>query len=35
MVYGVIDIFMDSYDEAIQFGRQYTTVYVLREKQYE
>ncbi len=27
-VYGVIDIFMDSYDEAIQFGRQYTTVYV-------
>ena len=27
-LYGVIDIFMDSYDEAIQFGRQYTTVYV-------
>ena len=27
-VYGVIDIFMDSYDEAVNFGRRYTTVYV-------
>ena len=27
-LHGVIDIFMDSYDEAVNFGRQYTTVYV-------
>ena len=27
-VHGVIDIFMDSYHEAVNFGRQYTTVYV-------
>ena len=27
-VYGVIDIFMDSYDEAVNFGRRYTTVYI-------
>nr|DAI23815.1 MAG TPA: 3D containing protein [Caudoviricetes sp.] len=27
-IYGVIDIFMDSYDEAIEFGRQNATVYI-------
>ena len=27
-VHGVIDIFMDSYHEAVNFGRQYTTVYI-------
>ena len=27
-VHGVIDIFMNSYNEAVNFGRQYTTVYV-------
>ncbi len=27
-IHGVIDIFMDSYHEAVNFGRQYTTVYV-------
>lgn len=27
-VHGVIDIFMDSYDEAVDFGRRYATVYV-------
>lgn len=26
---GVIDIFVDSYDEAINFGRQYLNVYVV------
>lgn len=26
---GVIDIFVDSYDEAINFGRQYLEVYVV------
>jgi len=28
-IHGVIDIFMDSYDRAIQFGRQYGEVYVV------
>lgn len=27
-IYGVIDIFMDSYDEAIEFGRQNAIVYI-------
>jgi len=28
-IHGVIDIFVDSYDEAIEFGRQYGEVYVV------
>lgn len=28
-IHGVIDIFMDSYEEAIQFGRQHGEVYVV------
>lgn len=28
-IHGVIDIFMDTYDEAINFGRQYGEVYVV------
>ena len=27
-VYGVIDIFVNSYDEAVNFGKRYATVYV-------
>ena len=27
-VHGVIDIFVDSYDEAVNFGKRYTTIYV-------
>ena len=28
-IHGVVDIFVDSYDEAIEFGRQYGEVYVV------
>lgn len=28
-IHGVVDIFVDSYDEAINFGRQYGEVYVV------
>ena len=28
-IHGVVDIFMDSYDRAINFGRQYGEVYVV------
>ena len=28
-IHGVIDIFVNSYDEAIEFGRQYGEVYVV------
>lgn len=28
-IHGVIDIFMDSYEEAIEFGRQHGEVYVV------
>lgn len=33
MANNVIDIFMDSYDECIQFGRRKASVYVLEDKE--
>ena len=33
MANNVIDIFMDSYDECVQFGRRKASVYVLEDKE--